>query len=123
MASLSYNDCCVKSFSYGENLEKLNPYVTICILQTTHKELFLFLTYPQSPSLCEPATPSEDNAAVAGARGVTCCQAGINICCVLPDHVCCSRNNKTKSKRKTAMLQVTQSNNPLKIIKVKFNNL
>lgn len=87
----------------------------------TYKEGLLFLTYPQSPSLCEPATPSEANAVVAGARGVTCCQAGINICCVLPDHVCCSKNNK--SKRKTSMLQVTQSNNHLIITKVKFNNL
>lgn len=67
MASLSYNDCCVKSFPYGENLEKLNLRYHR-ILQTTYEEVLLFLTHPQSPSLCEPATPSEANAVVAGAR-------------------------------------------------------
>jgi len=46
-------------------------------------------TYPQSPSLCGPATGSEARDVAGAATGATCCHAGTRICCVWFDQVCC----------------------------------
>lgn len=44
------------------------------------------ITYPQSASLCGPATESD-------ATGVTCCQAGTRICCARLDQACCKQTS------------------------------
>lgn len=87
-----------------------------------HREVLLW-TYPQSPSLCEPAMPSEASGAAAGAMGVSCCQAGISICCVLPDHVCCIKTQPNKTKVQITSPNSKQLRQQLVITKAKVHGM
>lgn len=53
------------------------------------------IAYPQSPSLCEPATVSDAKVVGGGGTDVTCCQVGTRICCARLDQACVSAEKKS----------------------------
>lgn len=53
------------------------------------------IAYPQSPSLCEPATVSDAKVVGGGGTDVTCCQVGTKICCARLDQACVSAEKKS----------------------------
>lgn len=72
-----------------------------------HSDKHTQMAYPQSPSLCGPATVSDANVVGGGGTGVTCCQVGTKICWARLDQACW--NGEGQSSHLLIILLMLQS--------------